>query len=70
MESCSIDTSFYMRAVGPSGDAAYSRLCNVYSDSRVGSISPIDGFRPVFLLPSGVIISGGDGSSGNPYVIE
>ena len=63
-------TSFMVRYVYSGGGASGDYLCGVYSDGRVGSGSPSNAFRPVFLLPSGVIISGGDGSSGNPYVIE
>ncbi|MCI8443851.1 MAG: type II secretion system protein [Clostridia bacterium] len=32
--------------------------------------TPKRGFRPIFLIPSNTVISGGDGSSGSPYIIE
>lgn len=68
--SFSMSTNFFVRIVGPGGSTNSNNLCYVNSDGSVGSYSPSNAFRPVFLLPSGVIISGGDGSSGNPYVIE
>ena len=68
--SYSSGTDFHVRRVDSSGSAGSTALCVVYSGGSVDSLSPDYAFRPVFLLPSGVIISGGDGSSGNPYVIE
>ena len=69
--SDSNSTDFRVRFVSSSGDAgSYYSLCSVRSDGSVHSRSLSYAFRPVFLLPSGVIISGGDGSSENPYVIE
>ena len=62
-------TNFYVSSVNCGGIMNYP-LCVVSSSGSVYSNSPSNAFRPVFLLPSGVIISGGDGSSGNPYVIE
>ena len=70
VDSRSSDTYFNVRRVNSSGNALSNGLCNVYSGGSVYSYSPSNAFRPIFLLPSGVIISGGDGSSGNPYVIE
>lgn len=63
-------TYFYVRFVDSSGDTSNRNLCFVDSDGTTGSLAPSRGFRPVFLLPSNVVISSGDGSSGNPYVIE
>lgn len=63
-------SDFGVRLVGSSGGTGHIVLCNVNSDGSVASGSDSNAFRPIFLLPSGVIISGGDGSSGNPYVIE
>ena len=62
--------SYYVRNVNASGSTYFAGLCSVYNNGVVSSLLPVDAFRPVFLLPSDVIISGGDGSSGNPYVIE
>ena len=62
-------TNFYVSSVNCGGIMNYP-LCVVSYSGSVYSNSPSNAFRPVFLLPSGVIISGGDGSSGNPYVIE
>lgn len=68
--SNSSNSIFNAHYVSSSGSAGISGLCIVLPDGSVYSYSPSLAFRPVFLLPSGVIISGGDGSSGNPYVIE
>ena len=70
VSSYSSYTCFDVRSVSSSGDTNDEYLCYVDPDGSVSSYSPSNAFRPVFLLPSGVIISGGDGSSGNPYVIE
>ena len=70
VSSYSSYTCFDVRSVSSSGDTNDEYLCYVDPDGSVSSYSPSKAFRPVFLLPSGVIISGGDGSSENPYVIE
>ena len=70
VSSYSSYTCFDVRSVSSSGDTNDEYLCYVDPDGSVSSYSPSNAFRPVFLLPSGVIISGGDGSSENPYVIE
>ena len=70
VSSYSSYTCFDVRSVSSSGDTNDEYLCYVDPDGSVSSYSPSNTFRPVFLLPSGVIISGGDGSSENPYVIE
>ncbi len=70
VSSYSSYTCFDVRSVSSSGDTNDEYLCYVDPDGNVSSYSPSNAFRPVFLLPSGVIISGGDGSSENPYVIE
>ena len=70
VSSSSRGTSFRVRYVTSRGTTSDTGLCYVSSGGSVNSYSPSNAFRPVFLLPSGVIISGGDGSSGNPYVIE
>ncbi len=63
-------TGFGVRNVDSSGDANGRSLCGVNSGATTYSDAPSYGFRPIFFLPSNVVISGGDGSSGNPYVIE
>ena len=70
VSSYSSYTCFDVRSVSSSGDTNDEYLCYVDPDGSVSSYSPSNAFRPVFLLPSSVIISGGDGSSENPYVIE
>ena len=70
VNSDSGDAHFYVRRVYPSGSVSSRTLCDVFSYGNSGSYSSTYGFRPVFLLPSDVVISSGDGSSENPYVIE
>ncbi len=45
-------------------------LCQITSNGYTQGYSNSGGFRPVFLLPSDVVINSGDGSYENPYVIE
>ena len=50
-------------------------VCSVYEDGYIspGSESEIDavfGVRPVVVLKSDVVITGGDGSSSNPYTLQ
>ena len=63
-------TNFYVRFLFTSGSVSDYYLCGVYSDSRTFSNSGTYGFRPVFLLPSDILITGGDGSFEHPYLIE
>lgn len=70
VSSISSLTYFTVRYVSSSGSTYNNSLCYVYSGGTTGSGAPSHGFRPVFLLPSNVVISSGDGSSGNSYVIE
>jgi len=70
VSSISGDAHFRVRIVNSSGYTYSGDLCRVYSDGTATSDAPIYGFRPIFLLPSNVVISGGDGSSEFPYVIE
>lgn len=46
------------------------KLCYVDTSGSKGTGSSAFGLRPVFLLSSDVVISSGDGSENNPYVIE
>ena len=46
------------------------RLCYVNSNGNMSYASETYGLRPIFLLPTDTIISSGDGSEENPYVIE
>lgn len=46
-------------------------FCTVFDNGNIGNIKSYSyGLRPVFLLSSDIIISRGDGSEENPYVIE
>lgn len=70
VHSYSRDTNFSVRVVLSSGNTNDNALCGVGSGGTTYDGAPSCGFRPVFLLPSNVVISSGDGSSGNSYVIE
>ena len=63
-------TYFFVSVLDTSGTEYYGDLCRVYSDGNTITGSAARGFRPVFLLSSDVVISSGDGSESNPYVIE
>ena len=66
----SSDSGFYVRYVGTSGDLYSNTLCFVYSDGRTyGYSSNGGGLRLVFRLKSGIKVTGGDGSEGNPYTL-
>ena len=68
--SGSSNTYFIVRILYAAGNTASGNLCYVAFIGSTSSISHAFGFRPVFLLSSDIIISSGDGSEGNPYVIE
>ena len=70
VNSNSGNTYFDVRDVDSSGSTNSHYLCLVYSGGPPYGYAPSRGFRPIFLLPSNVVISGGDGSSEFPYVIE
>ena len=61
---------FIVRRVSSAGGTSRSSLSSVNTEGVSTSSAPTFGFRPIFLLPSNVVISSGDGSSENPYVIE
>ena len=67
--SNSSNTLFKVRCMDNSG-SVFNYLCIVYSYGGTNSLSYPYGFRPVFLLPSDILITGGDGSLENPYLIE
>ena len=62
-------SSFDVRLVDASGALTSRRLCNVYSDGRTSGRSHDYGLRLVFRLKSGIKVTGGDGSEGNPYTL-
>ena len=68
--SSSSGSVFNVCVVDSSGSKRNSLLASIYSRGDAAGRSNSNGFRPVFLLTSDVVISSGDGSSENPYVIE
>ena len=62
-------SDFCVRVVLTSGSLSYYDLCYVYSDGDAYGISFSFGLRPVFHLKSGIKVTGGDGSEGNPYTL-
>jgi len=63
-------TDFSVQFFNVHGNIAHPNLCSVGRSGVDFSYSESCGLRPVFLLPSDIIISRGDGSEENPYVIE
>ena len=59
---------FGVRLVLTSGSLYYTTLCLVNSGDAHG-YSYSYGLRPVFHLKSGIKVTGGDGSEGNPYTL-
>ena len=69
VRATSSNSSFYVRGVNTSGSLYNSRLCYVYSYGRTDGYRISIGLRPVFHLKSGIKVTGGDGSEGNPYTL-
>ena len=59
-----------VRYMDSSGSVNNGDFCGVGSDGYTVSYSRSYCFRPVFLLPSDILITGGDGSFEQPYLIE
>ena len=63
-------STFHVRFVSSSGSLSDGYLCRVFSSGSVrGYSSSAFGLRPVFRLKSGIKVTGGDGSEGNPYTL-
>ena len=60
---------FDVRRVYSNGNLSYSTLCDVASAGRTDGYSLGNGLRLVFRLKSGIKVTGGDGSEGNPYTL-
>ena len=58
---------FYVRIVKNDGEYSFYDLCSITSSGYVGGNSWESAFRPVFILNSGVIITGGNGTIDKPY---
>ena len=70
VDASSSSSGFYVRYVGTSGDLYSNTLCFVYSGGRTNGYSSYAiGLRLVFRLKSGIKVTGGDGSEGNPYTL-
>ena len=73
VDSDSLGSFFYVRIVASYGvlfsSIDYSRMCAVDyrgpTSSRMGSF----GFRPCFVLKSGIKVTGGNGTSSSPYTL-
>lgn len=69
VHSDSSNCKFIIRCVGAGGDLNSSYLCSLDgSDGTYGGSGAI-GLRPCFSLKSDIKITGGDGTSGNPYTM-
>ena len=60
---------FLVRFVNTDGDLTNFSLCNVDNDGGARGWSVARGLRPCFALKSDIKITGGDGTSGNPYTM-
>ena len=60
---------FYVRSVGTGGALYNIALCSVRSAGSTSGASRDSGLRLVFRLKSGIKVTGGDGSEGNPYTL-
>ena len=65
----STNSYFSVRYVRANGTLNYSDLCFVRSDGNAFGYSRDNGLRLVFRLKSGIKVTGGDGSEGNPYTL-
>ena len=65
----SSSSNFYVRSVSTSGGLSSNGLCRVYSGGTTNGNSYDHGLRLVFRLKSGIKVTGGDGSKGNPYTL-
>ena len=62
-------SAFRVRRVYTSGYLGTNDLCYVNSDGNASGHSRDCGLRLVFRLKSGIKVTGGDGSEGNPYTL-
>ena len=69
MNANSSNSNFNVRNVNTSGNLNNNYLCYVYSGGRTYGFSRDYGLRLVFRLKSGIKVTGGDGSEGNPYTL-
>ena len=60
---------FNVRNVYSRGYLTNSLLCNVNASGSTHGYSVTNGLRPVFILKSGIKITGGTGEEGNPYTL-
>ena len=60
---------FYVRIVKSDGNWSSGTLCVVDSDSRTSGSTNSSGLRPCFSLKSDIKITGGSGTSENPYTM-
>ncbi len=60
---------FFLRYVGDSGTLFDSYLCHVIKNGETMGRSYTKGLRPCFSLKSDIKITGGDGTSENPYTM-
>lgn len=67
------DTNFYLRFVDGfshlNGTVRYSKCFDVKSDGTTNMYSPTSGLRPVFHLRPKVKVTGGSGTSNDPYIL-
>ena len=69
MYAVSSHSLFGVRHVKTDGKSYYGWLCYITSSGRTESYSIVSGLRPVFHLKSGLKVTGGNGTSDNPYTL-
>ena len=69
VRSDSSNCHFYVRDVSSGGNLRNNDVCIVNSSGRTNGILYPGGLRPCFALKSDIKITGGKGTSGNPYTM-
>ena len=67
--SISHRTYFMVHTISSSGVRSGNYLCYLESNGSTYSDSATNGLRPVFHLKSGLKVTGGNGTSDNPYTL-
>ena len=69
LQSGSTGAIFYFRHVSDSGTLGAYNLCSIFEGDKTYCNSLTYGLRPCFALKSTIKITGGNGTSGNPYTM-
>lgn len=61
---------FCVRRAYPEGRLSHNTLNRVYSDGTKNSSNATAGLRPVFTLKPEIKMTGGEGTTDNPYILN